>query len=30
MLSLVLMIAGRKQALDDLTGDGMSTLHARA
>jgi uncharacterized protein (TIGR03083 family) len=30
MLSLVLMIAGRKQALDDLAGDGMSTLRARA
>jgi len=30
MLSLVLMIAGRKVALDDLTGDGLGTLRARA
>lgn len=29
MLSLVLMITGRKAALDDLTGDGVSTLRAR-
>lgn len=29
MLSLVLLIAGRKAALDDLSGDGVSTLRAR-
>jgi len=30
MVSLVIMIAGRKAALDDLTGDGLATLRARA
>ncbi len=30
MISLVLMIAGRKAALDDLSGPGMSSLRARA
>ncbi len=29
MLSLVLMIAGRKPALDDLAGEGLSTLRGR-
>jgi uncharacterized protein (TIGR03083 family) len=29
MLSLVLMIAGRKAALDDLAGEGLSTVRAR-
>lgn len=30
MLSLVIMIAGRKAALDDLSGAGLTTLRARA
>jgi uncharacterized protein (TIGR03083 family) len=29
MVSLVLMIAGRKSALDDLTGDGLAILRTR-
>ena len=29
MVSLVLMIVGRKSALDDLTGDGIALLRTR-